>query len=181
MTSREFKFKRGLLCATLAALPINAGAHHLTVVKDLGGASALPYYRALHLVSDPDLRAPVPPALTPREPQAHYQEENFLPVRSALLTPGSVHARVIAAPGLTPLCLVGDDRESRAWLKERLATLQALHAVGLVVEVASYADLAALRRLAPGVRLVPASGNDIARRLGIHHYPVLITSTGIEQ
>ena len=28
--------------------------------------------------------------------------------------------------------------------------------------------------------LSPASGDDLAQRLGIQHYPVLITATGIE-
>jgi integrating conjugative element protein (TIGR03765 family) len=38
-----------------------------------------------------------------------------------------------------------------------------------------------LRRLAPGLTLAPASGDDFAQRLGLRHYPVLITATGIEQ
>ena len=38
-----------------------------------------------------------------------------------------------------------------------------------------------LRRLAPGLTLSPASGDDLAQRLGLRHYPVLITSTGVEQ
>nr|MBF3175129.1 DUF2859 domain-containing protein [Pseudomonas aeruginosa] len=29
--------------------------------------------------------------------------------------------------------------------------------------------------------LAPASGDDLAQRLGLRHYPVLITATGIEQ
>ena len=41
-------------------------------------------------------------------------------------------------------------------------------------------DGKALRRLAPGLMLSPISGDDLAQRLGIRHYPVLITATGIE-
>ena len=104
----------------------------------------------------------------------------MLPVRSARLSPGDEPRRVIRAPGLTPLFLVGDDDRSRAWLKQRRAELQALRAVGLVVNVATPEALVALRRLAPGLMLSPASGDDLAHRLGIKHYPVLITATGIE-
>jgi integrating conjugative element protein (TIGR03765 family) len=177
MTRGRLRF---LLLAAVAALPVHARAHRLIVVEDLGGASALPYYRSLNLLpgpNDPASPLPSPPPLPP----TGYSEADFLPVRSARLTAGAVRRRVIAAAGLNPMCLIGDDRRSRAWLKKRLSTLQALHAVGLIVQVASYADLEALRRLAPGVPLVPASGDDIARRLDLHHYPVLITATGIEQ
>ena len=104
----------------------------------------------------------------------------MLPVRSARLSAGDEPRRVIRAPGLTPLFLVGDDDRSRAWLKQRRVELQAQRAVGLVVNVATPEALAALRRLAPGLVLSPASGDDLAHRLGIKHYPVLITATGIE-
>lgn len=33
----------------------------------------------------------------------------------------------------------------------------------------------------PGVSLAPASGSELARRLQIEHYPVLITDTGLTQ
>ncbi|KJS66071.1 MAG: hypothetical protein JL55_37630, partial [Pseudomonas sp. BICA1-14] len=75
----------------------------------------------------------------------------------------------------------GDDARSRAWLRQRHAALRELGAVGLVVNVESTAALVDLRRLAPGLTLAPASGDDLAQRLGLHHYPVLITATGIEQ
>ena len=52
--------------------------------------------------------------------------------------------------------------------------------MGLVVNVATPEALVALRRLAPGLMLSPISGDDLAQRLGIRHYPVLITATGIE-
>jgi integrating conjugative element protein (TIGR03765 family) len=103
----------------------------------------------------------------------------MLPVRSARLTPGDEPRRVIRAPGLTPLFLVGDDDRSRAWLGSGARSCRRC-AVGLVVNVATPEALAALRRLAPGLMLSPASGDDLAQRLGIKHYPVLITATGIE-
>jgi integrating conjugative element protein (TIGR03765 family) len=50
----------------------------------------------------------------------------------------------------------------------------------MVVNVSTPEALAALRRLAPGLMLSPVSGDDLAQRLGLQHYPVLITATGIE-
>ena len=105
----------------------------------------------------------------------------MLPVRSAHLSPGDVPRRVIRVPGLTPLFLIGDDARSRAWLRQRQAALRDQQAVGLVVNVESMAALTALRRLAPDLTLSPTSGDDLAQRLDLRHYPVLITATGIEQ
>jgi len=158
-----------------------AEGHRLIVVKDAGGVSALPYYRAINLLPSPHDAASIPLPALPPLPTRRYSEADFVPVHSARLTPGRVRLRVIAAPGLEPLCLIGDDPLSQAWLKAHLATLQQLHAVGLIVEVRSDAAVQALRALTPGLVLVPASGDDIARRLDLHHYPVLITATGIEQ
>jgi integrating conjugative element protein (TIGR03765 family) len=77
--------------------------------------------------------------------------------------------------------LIGDDEQSRTWMRLHIATLRSLRAVGVVVQVDSYDALLALRKLAPGLMLEPMSGDDLAQRLKIDHYPVLVTATGIEQ
>jgi integrating conjugative element protein (TIGR03765 family) len=153
----------------------------LIVVEDLGGVSALPYYRALNLQTPPRNRTEpnvVPPV--PKTPGTRFSESDMLPVRSEKLTPGDVEPRVIRAPGLSPFFLVGDDPRSRAWLRARIDSLRELRAVGFVVNVNSADALSSLRQLAPGLTLAPASGDDLAERLGLHHYPALITATGIE-
>lgn len=151
----------------------------LIVVEDRGGASALPYYQSLN--PQPDQATPPAPMPAPRTGNAAEAEAAMLPVRSTQLSPGDVPRRVIRAPGLTALFLIGDDERSRAWLRQRHAALRELGAVGLVVNVESMTALTALRRLAPGLTLAPASGDDLAHRLGLRHYPVLITATGVEQ
>ncbi len=105
----------------------------------------------------------------------------MLPVRSAKLTPGTVARRVIEAPGLRPFVVIGDDEASQTWLRRHAASLRERGAVGLVVTVETAQALARLRAMAPGVPLAPAAGDDLAERLGLRHYPVLITATGIEQ
>lgn len=165
----------GLLSTTIVFA--QTASAPLIVVEDRGGDSALPYYRPLNPQPDDTAR----PAPLPRPRVGNSAEAAMLPVRSANLSPGDVPHRVIRAPGLTALFLIGDDERSRAWLRQRHAALRELGAVGLVVNVESMAALTALRRLAPGLALAPASGDDLAQRLGLRHYPVLITSTGVEQ
>ncbi|MFA8411320.1 integrating conjugative element protein [Burkholderia pseudomallei] len=166
--------KHFLARVAVAMAPSLAAAQGLILVADDGGTSALPYYQALNLL--PDTPSPIE-AITPSTP---YREADLLPVHSSRLTPGHVTARTISAPGLSPFFLIGDDLPSRAWLHARGDALRALGAVGMVVNVNATDGLAALRRDALGLMLVPTSGDDIAQRLGLSHYPVLVTATGIE-
>lgn len=166
-------------CLSLPWLPMLAQADALIIIEDRGGVSALPYYEALNLqpragVSPPRIEMPLPPA-------GLVNEASMLPVRSARLSPGVVARRVIEAPGLRPFFLVGDDQRSRAWLQQRALRLRELGAVGLIVNISSAESLDALRALVPGLPLSPVAGDDLAERLGLRHYPVLITATGLEQ
>lgn len=165
------------LAWTQVAVRVQAEA--LIVVEDRGGVSALPYYEALSL--QPRTRTPSPDIEVPRPPSDPFSEADMLPVRSAQLSPGPVERLVLEAPGLPPFFLVGDDAQSRAWLQQRAPRLRELNAAGLVVNVDSVEALAELRALVPGLSLAPVSGDDLVERLGLRHYPVLITSTGIEQ
>ncbi len=171
---------RGLL-VLLSGLPLaSLAGEPLIVVEDRGGASALPYYETLNL--QPRANAPArPPIPTPQVPATPADEAAMLPVRSTKLTPGTVARRVIEAPGLRPFVVVGDDEVSHAWLRREATALRERGAVGLVVSVETVQGLARLRALAPGVPLAPVAGDDLAERLGLRHYPALITATGIEQ
>lgn len=166
-------------CLFLPSLPVITQADALIIVEDLGGASALPYYKALNL--QPRAAVTSPRIEMPRPPAKPFDETDMLPVRSMRLSPGDVARRVIEAPGLPPFFLIGDDERSRTWLRQRSLRLHELHAVGLVVNVESAQALAALRALVPDLPLSPVSGDDLAERLTLHHYPVLITATGLEQ
>jgi integrating conjugative element protein (TIGR03765 family) len=84
-------------------------------------------------------------------------------------------------PGLQPLFLVGEDLQSLAWLRQRATELQEMGAAGLAVEVADTEALTQIRAAAPGITILPVNGNDIATRLQIEYYPVLITATSLEQ
>lgn len=156
----------------------------LIVVHDSGGVSALPYYEDLHLqtseVPQPSMGRSSSALSSPPTLSELRSDAWPLPVVSRLLSPGRVTARPIRAPGMAPLFLVGDDDLSRAWLMRMLPKLRALRASGMVVNVVSARGLAALRAQAAGLTLMPACGDDLARRLGLRHYPALVTATGIE-
>lgn len=104
-----------------------------------------------------------------------------LPVHSTRLSPGAVSPRTLKLPELTPLFLVGHDAASLEWLAQHAQKLQELGASGLAVEVANTPALRRIQAAAPGVDIWPVSGDDIAERLELQHYPVLITPTGLEQ
>ncbi len=105
----------------------------------------------------------------------------MLPVKTPELTPGKVTRRSLQLPGMGALFLIGDDPDSRQWLSQNAERLKARHAVGLVVNVSEMSGLQSLRTLAPDVLLSPASGSELARRLQLQHYPVLITETALTQ
>lgn len=111
-----------------------------------------------------------------------FADENWiLPVRSSHLSPGQITSRALNMPGLRPFFLVGEDTQSLAWLNQRAVELLEMGAAGLAVEVTDIEALARIRAAAPGITILPVNGNDIATRLQIEHYPVLITAISLEQ
>jgi len=160
-----------LAIVSCLALPCNADQQAvLTVVEDRGGSSALSYYQDI----DPEPTHTTPVVTGVRAGGA-------FPVSTPELSPGPVQGRVINAAGLQPMFIVGDDPTSQAWLKQKLSALQGLHAVGLAVNVSNAARLQEIRRWAPGLQVMPVPASDIAGRLGLQHYPVLITATTLQQ
>jgi integrating conjugative element protein (TIGR03765 family) len=106
--------------------------------------------------------------------------EVWLPIHSPGLTPGPMQARSHERPFARPFFLIGSDMRSRQWLQEHRDRLKALRAVGMLVQADTLEDLRAIADLAQGLPILPASASDIAKALGIAHYPVLITAHGIE-
>lgn len=148
------------------ALACGFATADLKVIEDRGGQDASRYYEALGGKAASRAQG---------HPLRQVSEANMLPVRAQRVTPGRVQRREINAPGLRPFFMVGDDDLSRQWLVERGEALSAMGAV----ETAG--RLAQLRALAPDLRMVPAAGDDVAERLGLDHYPVLITAQSVEQ
>lgn len=146
----------------------------LTVVADLGGQSTAEYFAGINNQGE---EPPASQVLTLSTPD----KASVLPIRTPELSPGPLEARSLPMPGMRSIFLIGDDDLSRRWLALRRDQLIQLNAVGYVVNVASKAAWDDLLYQANGLELLPVSGSDLAVRLGISHYPVLISEKGLEQ
>jgi integrating conjugative element protein (TIGR03765 family) len=129
--------------------------------------------------------APKKQASAPLPTRLPFDVRSFgLPVRTPSMTPGRVRARPIQAlrgkmGAAQPLFLIGADRWSLQWLQTNRARLNELRAVGMIVSAAHAEDVRILRRAAGNLQLVVASGEEIARSLGLRHYPLLIAPPGM--
>ncbi len=104
------------------------------------------------------------------------------PIRTPEMTPGRVTPSRHAFTGVQrPLCVVGTDPWSQRWAANRRARLLELGAVCLVVQAKTTQDVEALRATLAPVPTIAASASDLARRLGLTHYPVLLSGEGVEQ
>jgi len=147
------------------------------ILHDSGQAISIePYMAPMKPKLQPPGQLPPPPALT--------VDSYGLPVKTPSMTPGKVHARSLPAlqgkmAGARPLFLVGADQWSLQWIQQNQARLLELQAVGMVVDVDTESDLKILRQAAGGLQLMPASGEAVAKGLGLKHYPVLIAPPGV--
>lgn len=168
-------FRPLMAMAMLFSLSAQARAE-LETIADFGGQSAAPYYRLLNpqpTQAQPQPRVQIPQVLSTAD---------MVPVNSQFLSPGAVSPRTINLTGLAaPLFLVGDDEESKSWIRRNSEDLVRLQAIGWAVSVEDKQGLQELRDLAGGLAVLPINADDFAKRLGIQHYPVLVTSTAIEQ
>lgn len=150
----------------------------LTVAGDQPSDFSRPHFQ----VARPPLNNKIQPDRAMHADLSIFADETWiLPVRSSHLSPGQITPRALNMPGLRPFFLVGEDPHSLAWLRQRATELQEMGAAGLAVEVADTEALARIRAAAPNITILPVNGNDIAARLQIEHYPVLITATSLEQ
>lgn len=152
-----------------------SGLPELTIVADHGGTSARPYFVAIGGAGVDEHEG-----YSPRHQP--FGEQDMLPVHSQHMSPGTVKPQSLDLPrGFTPVFLIGDDPLSKQWLIQRRDILREIGAVGLVVQVEDEQSLQALRKIANTLELRPVSGDALGQRLGLQHYPALISQRGIEQ
>lgn len=162
--------------AALTLVPMVGAQAALTVVADYGGQPAQPYYAPMIGADDGNAATGNP------RYQGPTTEAAMLPVESKRLSSGPVPGRGLQMPTtMRPFFLVGADSMSLSWLQQRRDRLHALHAVGLIVDVDTQQQLQQLRAAGDGLAMHPVDGDDIARRLDLSHYPVLITADGVQQ
>ena len=163
--------------AVLALYPVIAGAA-LTIIYDNGNTQPIaPFLEAFESAEESPQQSPISTKLQlgAADPQA------WLPIQSPGLTPGLVQTRPHDRPFSRPFFLIGSDAHSQQWLQAHRERLKEVGAVGMLVQADTLADLHTIAELADGLSILPASASDIAKALGISHYPVLITTHGIEQ
>jgi len=164
--------------ATVGILMPLSGQAQLTIIYDSGQTQPIAPYLEVFASTDaplPQRPATPEPALGAADPKA------WLPLRSPGLTPGPVEKQQHGRPFARPFFLIGSDPRSRQWLQAHRDRLKAIGAVGMLVQADNEDDLRAIADLADGLPVLPASAGDIAKALGISHYPVLISAHGIEQ
>jgi integrating conjugative element protein (TIGR03765 family) len=105
----------------------------------------------------------------------------LLPIESPGLTPGPVVARAYSQPFASAIFLIGADVQSLQWLRQHRNQLVELQAVGLLVQARSIDDLEVVAAIADGLPITLASGTDVAKVLGIRHYPVAVSGGQIWQ
>nr|WP_241770877.1 integrating conjugative element protein [Morganella morganii] len=155
-----------------SAVICRAAEQELIVVADLGGQSTADYFAAIDPPPEPKNEALLLALSTP----------GTLPVflvRTPELSPGRQAARALALPGMPPVFIIGDDELSRRWLVSRRDQLRQDNAIGYAVNVTTETAWHELQVLAGGLTLLPVSGSDLAVRLKISHYPVLISERGL--
>ncbi len=158
-------------------VPVMAQAE-LIVIYDSGNTQPVaPFLEVFESADEISRQSPVPttPQLGAADPEA------WLPIQSPGLTPGPVQARSHDRPFARPFFLIGSDARSRQWLKDHRDRLKEIGAVGMLVQADTLDDLRTIAELADGLSILPASASDIAKALGVSHYPVLISAHGIEQ
>lgn len=169
--------RRPLICYCIL-LWVPFAQADLTVVGDSPDDVTLPYF---HVTGAQMSERAQPDRAMHADLSTVTDEAWLLPISSSRLSPGPITSRTLNMPGLQPFFLVGGDPLSLTWLRQRAAGLREMGAAGLAVEVADTEAFLRIRAAAPGLTILPVSGNEIAIRLQIEHYPVLITATALEQ
>jgi len=172
----RFNCQWGMAIACLM-VPVMAQAE-LTVIYDSGHTQPIaPFLEAFDAGNASPQQSPVPTKL----PLGAADPQAWLPIQSPGLTPGPVQERSHDRPFARPFFLIGSDVRSRQWLQDHRARLKAIGAVGMLVQADTLDDLRTIAELADGLSILPASASDIAKALGLSHYPVLISTHAIEQ
>ncbi len=171
-----------LVAALLSFLLVPASAQALEVILDTGeGQPAGPYLERLEGAEEPAPRSRA--ALPPLNDAA----ERMLPIEPSRLRVAPLqgqppaHVRETLRNMPRPLCLVGSDSQSLAWLEHHRAALLQAGAVCMLVQAETSEDLERVRDTANGIPVQLSHGDDLAERLQLDVYPVLISREGIEQ
>jgi integrating conjugative element protein (TIGR03765 family) len=163
----------------IALLLVSSAVADLEVLYDSGQSWPIDRYLEPLLRKDDESSATQPPLIA-SELGANYLDA-LLPIRSPGLTPGPVTKRTLKLPIPVAFFMIGADDHSLSWLAQNRTTLQKAGALGLLVDASDEIELDTVATVAEGLPITPGSGEDIARVLGIDHYPFAVTEGRIWQ
>lgn len=107
---------------------------------------------------------------------------NWLPVTTTKLSPGIIKPREVRFDQLiSPVCIIGSDERSLAWIKKYRSVLLKNNVLCWLVSARNLDEVQQVVTALSGVSMSPANGDAIAKFFSIKHYPVLITHRFIEQ
>jgi integrating conjugative element protein (TIGR03765 family) len=107
---------------------------------------------------------------------------NWLPVTTTKLSPGLIKPREVRFDQLvSPVCIIGSDEKSLAWIKKYRSVLLKNNVLCWLVSAKNLDEVQQVVTALSGVSMSPANGDAIANFFSIKHYPVLITQRFIEQ
>lgn len=187
MTGQRSPYLTGLIL--LLALPMTAAAQRV-VIYDAGHTrSIVPYLKSVQQVEPRSRTNRSAHPLISGTDLGPAKINNLLPIRSPELTIGLVTMKPefqevlhrLTLGHARPFFLIGSDERSQRWLASRRAELARVGAVGMLIQAETEADVRRIAELAQGLPITLGSASDIAKALGIEHYPVLISSNSIEQ
>ena len=172
--------KKGIFLMLLLGQHLSVQAE-LIEIADHGGLSPSLYYERI-TKDDPEENTPMGQPLNSDQVD-QYALKNRLPIQSKLLTPGRVKPRKWQQQAFmgTSIALIGYDKASVKWLKLKKKQLQQQGTVIMLVNVKTELQFKKIQAFLPNNQILAMSGDDVARQLNIRHYPVLITSKGVEQ
>ncbi len=114
--------------------------------------------------------------------QAPVEPSKILPIVTPELSFGRVEKRQVNFPQLkSPVCVIGSDDRSLAWLVEYHEQLKKIGARCILVQARTRSDLERVAKFAAGIPVLPFQGSELASYFDIKHYPVLISQRWIEQ
>ena len=167
-----------------------SAAAELTVIYDSGQTRPIaPYLQSIQVLEPKTPKRSTDNLIKNIGQLGPAQISNLLPIHSPELTPGVVSVGTATQKALSrlalgnarPFFLVGSDALSQRWLGSRKTELLRLRAFGMLFQAETEADVRRIAELGQGLSITLGSATDIAKALGITHYPVLISSQGLEQ
>lgn len=117
-------------------------------------------------------------------PRYNKQSIGQFPVISTMLSLGKIRSRKLNNnTTIIPraICVLGDDKHSKRWLKLNTTKLAATGALCIVVNVGSKAGFNAIKQLAPKIEFQALNGDIFYQMHNIQHYPFLLNKGVITQ